>query len=94
MKTVFFGWVDLEEFGNVDEDELFYHDGDHYWYKVVLEEDQISIHDTCGRMIPLGYEHVDGLYRILKIVRNNQAAKSEADRSLEENIRQLHDSML
>lgn len=51
----------------VDElDSLFYSDGKHFWYRLVFEEDQIRIEDTCGRMLPISYEHCTDLSKALQ----------------------------
>lgn len=90
--NIFFGWVDPEEFTHVDTSDLFYHDGEHYWFKLVLEEDQVSIHDTCGRMIPFGYDSLEGLHKAVKIVFENYINKQDEDEHMKDRIAMLHKS--
>lgn len=92
--NIFFGWVDPEEYTCVDTGDLFYHNGEHYWFKLVVEEDQVSIHDTCGRMVPFGFDSLEGLHRAVTIVNENIKDKKESDEYMKERIRQLHSSMV
>lgn len=55
---IYFAEVDLEEYSNVDSEELFEYRGSYYWYKAVIDEDQICFYDTCGRHFPIGLDQV------------------------------------
>jgi len=54
---LYFGVVDFEEFDNVDPSDTFQHNGKHYWYSAVIDEDQICFYDTCGRHFPIALEN-------------------------------------
>jgi hypothetical protein len=54
---LFFGAVDFEEFDNVDPSDTFKHNGSHYWYRAVIDNDQICFYDTCGRHFPIALEN-------------------------------------
>lgn len=56
---IYFGKVDLEEFSDVPTKDLFENNGKYYWYKAVIEEDQICFFDTCGRNFPIANEHIN-----------------------------------
>lgn len=90
--NIFFGWVDTDEFSDVDADGLFYHDGEHYWFKMVVEDDQVSIHDTCGRMVPFGYDSLKGLHTAVRIVYENYINKQDEDEYMKERVSKLHNS--
>ena len=90
MNQIFFGWVDLEEFSNVEREELFYHKGKYYWYKLTLEPDQFCIYDTCGRMVPFGNDVMGELSSVLTIINLNRMGQEELDHEMEVNIQDFY----
>ena len=75
---LFFGKVDFNEFDNVDPSECFKFKDNHYWYKAVLDEEQICFYDTCGRHFPLAIENVKEADTVLFAARTLYEAHQEA----------------
>lgn len=54
---------------------------EHYMYKVVLNEDQVEIHDTCGRMVPISFEAMEEMakafYAIDSMIHKNTVMHRE-----------------
>lgn len=55
---LYFGKVDLEQFKDIDPNDLYNNNGNYYWYKAIIDEEQICFFDTCGRHFPIGFDHV------------------------------------
>lgn len=62
----YFGTVTSDELNLVDDREsLFYYRNKAYWYKLVAEEDQLVIYDTCDRHMPFAYENLRELQHLV-----------------------------
>lgn len=92
MQQIFFGKIDTNEFN--DTDDFFYHDGEHYWYKLVVEEDQICIHDTCGRHMPIGTEQMDEFYTVVWAAKTYFNKLSDASDFIKGTVEDFSDDMV
>ena len=88
MET-YFGKVNLEEFANVDPMECFMHNGLYYWYKLVVEDDEFKLMDTCNRMIPFNHECANEFATMGFIVSKYYDAQREAAALIEKRMDQL-----
>lgn len=84
----FFGQVDLKFYNNVDPSELFEHQGKHYWYRAIVNEEQVCFYDTCNRHFPVSLEDCDSMHMVLALVvrqcRNEQELKHIRQKMQEE----------
>lgn len=81
--NLYFGNVDFDEFDNVDPGDTFEYRGNHYWYKAVIDEDQICFHDTCGRHFPIALENVGEADTVMFAAKTLHEANQEAQRVVE-----------
>lgn len=87
----YFGQVpqhDLENFGS---EGLFYNSGNYYYYVAEFGSnpggsEEITVTDTCGRMLPVAVDHLRELATIA-VECNNIAAELEAAQELLDEIR-------
>lgn len=89
---IFFGKIDTSEFTDVD--NYFYHDGEHYWYKLLIEEDEICIYDTCGRHMPVGSEQVHELYTVMWAVNSYFYKLEDAKEFITGSVEDFMDEMV
>lgn len=80
---LFFGKVDFNEYDNVDPSDCFEFRGEHYWYRAVIDEDQICFYDTCGRHLPIALENIKEADTVLFAARTLYEAHEEAERVME-----------
>jgi hypothetical protein len=80
---LFFGKVDFEEYDNVDPSECFEFKGEHFWYRAVIDEDQVCFYDTCNRHFPIALENIKEADTVLFAARTLHEAHEEADQILE-----------
>lgn len=80
---LYFGKVDFEEFNNVDPSECFEFRDAHYWYKAVLDEEQLCLYDTCGRHFPIALENIKDADTVMFAARTLHEAQQEAARVME-----------
>lgn len=80
---LYFGKVDFKEYDNVDPSETFEFKGEHYWYKAVLDEEQICFYDTCDRHFPISLENIKDTDIVLFAARTLHEAHQEAKRVME-----------
>lgn len=70
-------------FGKAEKDEstqdLFEHEGEYFYYKISLEQDQFVIHDTCNRYVPLDYTAAKPLFQAIKYMYQTESAKRSAE---------------
>ncbi len=70
-------------FGKVDEDNLdgseFEHNGNFYYYMLELDEDVITIKDTCNHYMPIDLDAVATLAQIFQNVTVYERAKKSFD---------------
>lgn len=64
-ETIFFGQVSLEDLEYTDPVGLFRDGNKFFWYKLVLEEDQAVLWDTCDRHFPVSYDHINALETVI-----------------------------
>lgn len=60
-ETIFFGEVCAEDMDYTDLSTVFRKGDKYFWYKIVFQEDQIVLWDTCDRHFPVSYEHINML---------------------------------
>lgn len=82
-KTFYFAEVEQELMDQVDLDGLFQHRGIYYWFRLVLEEDQFKIEDSCGRIMPIGYEHLGEFSYLVQHLDAIGQIQREADRKID-----------
>lgn len=87
---LFFGEVDFDEFDNVDPSDTFKANGKHYWYKAVIDGDQICFYDTCNRHFPIGLENIKEVDTVLFAARTLHEAHQEAERVIERATHKVH----
>lgn len=89
---LYFAKVDFNEYDNVDPSECFEFNGSHFWYKAVIDEDQVCFYDTCGRHFPLSLDSVGEADTVMFAARTLYEAQQEAERVMEKanhKVRQL-----
>lgn len=69
-ETIFFGELYEEDMEYTDLSSVFRKDGKYFWYKIVLEEDQVVLWDTCNRHFPVSYEHINMLDAVVNFACN------------------------
>lgn len=84
MNTIYFSEADVG-----DDEDLFHHNGRAYYYKLVLEDDQFVIYDTCNRSIPFDYQSAHGLAQAVKYVDHCTRATTLADTWLANSVQRL-----
>jgi hypothetical protein len=80
---LFFGKVDFEEYDNVDPSDCFQFKGEHFWYRAVIDQDQVCFYDTCNRHFPIALENIKEADTVLFAARTLHEAHEEADKVLE-----------
>jgi hypothetical protein len=89
VMELFFGPVDFNEYNNVDPSETFQHNGQHYWYRAVLDEDQVCFYDTCGRHFPLALENAGDADMVLFAAKKMHKMIQECDNIRERTYNEL-----
>ena len=87
--NLYFGKVDFNEFDNVDPSDTFKHGDNHYWYKAVIDEDQICFHDTCGRHFPIALENVGEADIAMFAAKKLHQAHTEAEQAYNKRMNEL-----
>lgn len=65
----YFGAITDDELNYVDDREsLFYKNDKAFWFKLVAEEDQVVIYDTCNRHMPINYENIKEFQHLVNAV--------------------------
>lgn len=77
----YFGKVDLEEFKDVEKSELFSHDGNYFWNKMVIDSEGICFYDTCDRHMPFDRTALKELEVAVYIAREYDLADQDAQRA-------------
>lgn len=80
---LYFAKVDFDEYDNVDPSDCFKFKGEYFWYKAVIDQDQVCFFDTCGRHFPLGLENIKEADTVLFAARTMYEAQEEANQVLE-----------
>lgn len=83
--NIYFGKVGKNE----STEDLFEHEGEYYYYKIVLENDQFVIEDTCNRRVPFEYSSTKSLYNAIKYLHHTESAKRAADTWLSDSLRNI-----
>lgn len=90
---LFFGVVDFNEFDNVDPSDTFKHGGKHYWYRAVIDDDQICFYDTCGRHFPIALENAHEAYLATMAARKMYNMERECQQVRERVMKELDQAM-
>lgn len=61
----------------------------HFYYKIVVDEEMFYIYDTCGRMMPVDREFVQGFGNAMFGVSGVYSAADEAEQLFNKRIREL-----
>ena len=69
-ETIFFGEIHAKDMEYTDLSTVFRKENKFYWYKIVLEEDQVVFWDTCDRHFPVAYEHINMLDAVVNFACN------------------------
>lgn len=89
LVETYFGKINLEEFADVDPMECFKHNGLYYWYKLIVEDDEFKLLDTCGRMVPFHMDVANEFATMGFIVGKYYDAQREAAALVEKRMDQL-----
>lgn len=79
MMTFYFGKIDTVIYHDIDLDEVFYHNDNYYWYKVVSGEEDFMIYDTCNRVMPIPVDCGSGLATVLFAINTVETARIQAE---------------
>jgi hypothetical protein len=89
MKTFYFAEVNPEDFDYTDKETVFCHEGRYYWHRLLLEEDQIVIEDTCDRHMPLCLEQIQKFSHIISHIAEMEVIKMDAQNRIDELLTQM-----
>lgn len=88
MQT-YFGKINIHQYPDIDFDECFFHNGNYYWYKLEIEDDQFKVYDTCDRMVPFDFESADEFATMGFVVSKYYGAQREATELFDKRMDQL-----
>ena len=87
---IYFGEINLASTPIDSIEDTFEHQGKHYWYEMTIDEDQITLRDTCGRYMPIDSESTNDFGTALFVANNVYKAVAEGqaltDRKIAETI--------
>lgn len=86
VKTIYFGRANPEI---EDIDELFEHDGNHYYFKLEMQEDQFVLYDTCNRYVPMEYDAAVELGKAVHYVYEQQYMHQTAEKWIQRGLSNL-----
>lgn len=86
---IYFGKVNFDEYDNVDPSETLKSNGEHFWYKAVIDEDQVCFYDTCGRHFPISLENIREADTIMFAAKELHHAQVESQEVLDRAHRKI-----
>lgn len=80
----YFGLVEVED--HVELEELFQQGDKYYYFKMVVEDEQFAVYDTCNRMMPFDRTQVKAMNMAMFGVTQFYNALDEADAVFEKRM--------
>ena len=80
----YFGLVEVED--HVELEELFQQGDKYYYFKMVVEDEQFAVYDTCNRMMPFDRTQVKAMNMAMFGVTQFYNALNEADAIFEKRM--------
>ena len=81
----YFGLVDVDQ-EYMELDELFQQGDKYYYFKMVVEDEQFAVYDTCKRMMPFDRTQVNAMNMAMFGVTRFYGALTEADTVFEKRM--------
>jgi hypothetical protein len=86
MVNIYFGKADPE---HESIEELFEHNGNYYYFKLEMHDEQFVLRDTCNRYVPFEYEAAVELGKAVHYVYEHQYLHNTAEKWIQRGLQNL-----